>query len=68
MILTLAIADSIHILVTLLQQMRRGLDKKEALVESLRLNFVPVSLTSLTTVIGFLSMNFSDFAVGMSCS
>ncbi len=59
-ILTLAIADSIHILITLLQQMRRGTGKREALVESLRINFEPVFLTSLTTVIGFLSLNFSD--------
>ena len=59
-ILTLAIADSIHILVTMLQQMRRGVDKRTALIESLKINFEPVFLTSLTTVIGFLSLNFSD--------
>ncbi len=61
MILTLAVADSIHILVTMLQKVRReGLDKKSAIVESMRLNFMPVFITSLTTVIGFLSMNFGD--------
>ncbi|GHD40900.1 RND transporter [Thalassobaculum fulvum] len=59
-ILTLAIADSIHILITMLQNMRRGADKRTALVESLRINFEPVFLTSLTTFIGFLSLNFSD--------
>lgn len=59
-ILTLAVADSVHILVTMLQRMRRGDDKHTALVESLRINFEPVFLTSLTTVIGFLSLNFSD--------
>jgi uncharacterized protein len=59
-IMTLAVADSIHILVTMLQQMRQGLDKRGAIVESLRLNLQPVFLTSLTTVVGFLSMNFSD--------
>ena len=61
MIMTLAVADSIHILITMLQKMRKdGLGKKEALVESMRLNFMPVFITSLTTVIGFLSMNFGD--------
>jgi predicted RND superfamily exporter protein len=60
MILTLAVADSIHILVTMLRSMRSGLGKHDALVESLRVNVQPVFLTSLTTVIGFLSMNFSD--------
>jgi predicted RND superfamily exporter protein len=61
MILTLAVADSIHILITLLQKMRRdGLSKDEAIVESLRLNFMPVLITSLTTVIGFLTLNFGE--------
>jgi predicted RND superfamily exporter protein len=60
MILTLAVADSIHILVTFFQQMRSGQSKYEAMMESLRVNFQPVFLTSLTTIIGFLSLNFSD--------
>ncbi|WP_109097896.1 RND family transporter [Aquimarina sp. AU58] len=61
MILTLAVADSIHILITMLQKMRKdGYTKKDALVESMRLNFMPVFITSLTTVIGFLTMNFGD--------
>ena len=59
-ITTLAIADSIHILVSLMFYMRQGLSKNDAIVESLRVNFQPVFLTSLTTAIGFLSMNFSD--------
>ena len=60
MILTLAIADSIHLLVTMLHDMRLGMKKREAIVESLRVNMSPIFLTSLTTAIGFLSMNFSD--------
>ncbi len=60
MILTLAVADSIHILISMLQFMRRGQSKNEAIVQSLRINMTPVFLTSLTTVIGFLTMNFSD--------
>jgi predicted RND superfamily exporter protein len=59
-ILTLAIADSIHVLVTLRGAMRDGLEKQEAIVEAVRLNFMPVSITSLTTVVGFLALNFSD--------
>jgi predicted RND superfamily exporter protein len=61
MILTLAVADSVHLLVTLRHEMRvNGLSKHAALVESLRINFQPIFLTSLTTVIGFLSLNFGD--------
>lgn len=59
-ILTLAVADSVHILVTMYGEMGRGRDKIEALVESMRVNAQPVFLTALTTVIGFLSLNFSD--------
>lgn len=59
-ILTIAIADSIHLLVTMFREMRKGASKYAAIVESLRVNFGPVFLTSLTTVIGFLSLNFSD--------
>ncbi len=60
LILTLAVADCVHFLVTMFQQMRAGSDKLAAIRESIRLNFNPIFLTSLTTSIGFLSMNFSD--------
>ncbi len=59
-IMTLAVADSIHLLVTILQHMKQGLSKPQAIKESLRINFQPVFLTSLTTAVGFLTMNFSD--------
>ena len=59
-VLTLAIADSIHILVTQLGLMRDGADKITALKESIRMNALAVSITSITTIVGFLSMNFSD--------
>ncbi len=59
-ITTLAVADSVHILVTMFAGMRKGMSKNEAIVYSLRLNMGPVFLTSLTTAVGFLSMNFSD--------
>ena len=59
-ILTLSVADSVHILATIFQQMRLGKSKQDAIVESLRVNLSPVFVTSITTAIGFLSMNFSD--------
>ncbi len=59
-VLTLAVADSIHILTTISQKMARGAEKRAAIVESLRTNLTPVVLTSVTTAIGFLSMNSSD--------
>ncbi len=59
-ILTLAVADSIHILLTLRGLMRGGMQKFDALVEAVRINFLPVSITSVTTIVGFLALNFSD--------
>jgi len=59
-ILTMAVADSIHILITMFHEMRNGKTRHEAIVESLRVNFRPVFITSVTTAIGFLTLNFSD--------
>ena len=59
-VLTMAIANCVHILVTMLHEMRMGREKKAAIVESLRINMQPVFLASVTTALGFLSMNFSD--------
>lgn len=59
-ILTLAVADSIHILMTIINKMKAGYNKQDAIAESLRLNMLPVAITSITTIIGFLSMNAGD--------
>ena len=59
-IMTLAVADSIHLLVTFMHYLREGHNRRESMIEALRVNFQPIFLTSLTTVIGFLSLNFSD--------
>ena len=59
-ILTLAVADCVHILTTFYHEMRSGVERNQALINSLRINTQPVVLTSVTTAIGFLSMNFSD--------
>ena len=59
-ILTVAIANCVHILVTFMHEMRNGANKEAALTESLRLNLQPVFLASFTTALGFITMNFSD--------
>jgi predicted RND superfamily exporter protein len=60
MIMTLAVANCVHLLVTFLQRIRHSEKKSDAMNESLRVNLQPIFITSLTTAIGFLSMNFSD--------
>lgn len=59
-ILTIAIAGAVHLLVTMLQEIHKGTSKHDAIVESMRVNFFPIFLTSLTTALGFLSLNSSD--------
>ncbi len=60
MVMTLAVADCLHVSTTYFHNLRVGEDKKTALMESLRINFQPIFLTSITTVIGFLSLNFAE--------
>ena len=59
-ILTLAVADCIHVLASMFYEMRNGADKITAIRKSLALNFKPIFITSITTAVGFLSMNFSE--------
>ncbi|MGR8949740.1 MAG: efflux RND transporter permease subunit [Gammaproteobacteria bacterium] len=59
-ILTVAVANAVHVLVTFNHGIHQGLSKHEAMQESLRVNIQPVMLASLTTAIGFLTMNFSE--------
>lgn len=59
-ILTIAVADAIHLISGIRTKMRDGLTKREAIVASLGLNFTPILITSVTTIIGFLTLNFSD--------
>ncbi|MBL4902400.1 MMPL family transporter [Desulfocapsa sp. AH-315-G09] len=59
-ILTLAVADSIHILATVFYQMRNGTTRYDAIKGSIKVNLKPVLITSVSTAIGFMAMNFSD--------
>lgn len=59
-ILTIAVADTIHILISYYYELNHGKTKFEAIQESLRINFSPVFITSITTVIGVLCLNTSD--------
>lgn len=59
-VMTLAVADSIHILLSTRDGLSIGQDKNEALVEAVRVNFAPVAITSLTTSMGFLTITAAD--------
>ncbi len=59
-ILILCIASTVHVLANFYQGFNSGEGKSRAMQVSLKLNFIPLFLTSFTTVVGFLSLNFSD--------
>lgn len=60
MIMTLAIADCVHVLVSYSQALETGKNRISSMSESLKLNIRPIFITSITTAIGFMSLNFSD--------
>lgn len=59
-ILTLCVCDAVHVLVTYLKSRYAGSEGTTALEHALRLNLQPVFLTTVTTAVGFFSLNFSD--------
>lgn len=67
-ILTVAVADSVHLLVSFLIAMQAGWliphpwrqVRAQAVRRAFSLNLGPMFLTNLTTALGFLSLNFSD--------
>ncbi len=59
-IITIGVADAVHILVSFFYERRHGKNKQAAIYEALRINALPIFLTSLTTIIGVLMLNFSD--------
>ena len=58
-VMTVAVAHSVHIVTAALAGMGRGLARNEAIAESLRGNAWPVFLTSATTAIAGVSSGFS---------
>lgn len=63
MVMTLAVADCIHVVSSMLFAMREGKDKKDALLYSLQLNVKPIFITSATTGVGFLTLNFAEVPI-----
>ncbi len=59
-ILTVAVANCVHLLDAYVQGLGRGQARHAALTEAIRSNLAPIFMASLTTVIGFLTFNFSE--------
>ncbi|HIG43252.1 MAG: MMPL family transporter [bacterium] len=57
-VFVIAMADGIHIVSIYMQGLHKSLTKIEAMRQSLALNIQPVSLATITTAMGFLSLNY----------
>lgn len=59
-IMTIAVADTIHILVSFFYFLRQGQERNSAVMSAMQLNASPVFITSITTIVGVLCLNASD--------
>jgi predicted RND superfamily exporter protein len=59
-LVTIAIADSVHILTIFFQGLKQGMKRDEAIVHTMEVNFIPCLITSATTAAGFFSLLLQD--------
>lgn len=59
-VVTIAVADSVHVISIFRQALQQGLSPTEAMSQSLRFNLRPISLATITTLIGFASLNLAS--------
>ncbi len=63
LVMTLAVADCVHVIATMRYNLQQGHTKAYAIDQSVAVNYMPILITSVTTAIGFLMMNMSDSPV-----
>ena len=59
-VFVIALADGIHVVSIYAQELSRGMNKTAAMIRSLQVNLRPVTLATITTTMGFLSLNYSS--------
>ena len=59
-ILTIAVAGSVHLMISFVKKMRSGMDKVLAVKEAFNHNVRAITIAGLTTAIGFFGLNFSE--------
>ena len=59
-VLTVAVADGVHVVLAMMAGMRAGLRKDLAFVASLTENLEAITYTWLTTIVGFVCLNYSE--------
>ena len=58
--MAIVVAHVVHIIEGFYQEWQVGTNKTAALRKTIEINLTPIFVTSVTTLIGFLSMNFND--------
>jgi predicted RND superfamily exporter protein len=59
-VMTIAVADCVHLVSSTQFAMRHGKTRREAVRFAMDLNLMPIFITSATTAIGFLTLMFSE--------
>ncbi len=59
-VVSIAVADSVHIISIFRQNLQAGEDRLKAMTSSLLFNIRPITLATITTAIGFASLNFAS--------
>ena len=59
-LITIVVADCMHLLVSYHYYLRQNINQKNALASALRVNIKPIVVTSVTTAVGMLCLNLSD--------
>lgn len=59
-VMVLAIADGVHVLSHYGHATQGGMDRKQAMIESIGSNLAPMFFTNILSAIGYLTMNFSE--------
>ena len=59
-LMAVTVAHSVHIIEAMAEGLRQGMARTEAAIHAVRVDVWPIFLTSFTTAIGFLSLNFVD--------
>jgi len=63
LVMTLAVADSVHLIASTQFLMRQGHAKPDAIRQAMLINAMPVFITSATTAVGFVTLNFSEVPI-----
>lgn len=63
LVMTMAVADSVHLIASTQFFMRQGVAKPDAIRQAMQVNAMPVFITSATTAVGFLMLNFSEVPI-----